>query len=680
MPLSALEARIRHADGALIAAGWTDAFVRRVESPGAVLVDDGTVKPPTLTRLELLLCVPAGPGDLPVPAALLDIKAEFLPPDHAVDEATLRADCLRHHVPMAFTTNGHQFSSFDLVGGLVRKPQPIGELPSPGALRARFEQLRDLRLAGDCARALQVADPFGAGMVRAPEDAAMRVILEAVVRGERRILVKVNPAARDEGPALLAARRLVASGTMRRTTIVAANAKRLAALQCGTHGLEGISVIAAEPGATLPAGTDAVLLDECQHSRAWPQQQALLASAPDAVHIAVAGAALHPVDGNDPADAARTEAILAHFGAPRYEYRLGDAVQDGWCGALELVRRDLDGAASSADDLFRQLLAVDGPQQRGIVVCADEDSATAMARELSARYAVWAERMTIERSPVPYARAGTQQDASTILCTAQFPEDLPLDDVRVLALLAPERRTGVLLRAIARASAVAPAHGKLLLRVIDYVGASRVIPEQVRDRYRPVSAAHASAPAADSVKPFSSAGLNIRVSPAGRSALRSDGSLETAASLGRALAVQVVARYPSLAKLRDAWSVRAERRAAQRAFPDLGRWKLLADREEADDFDALAELGFGARPRSRADRADGFAATQARWLGGFQAEVGLVLRAVAKGFAAQGMDAFEDLDILQHPDVERAGGMRALRKGGAPADLVRMVGERIIRT
>lgn len=680
MPLSAHEARIRHADGALIAAGWTDAFVRRVESPGAVVVDEGTVKPPPLPRVEFLLCVPAGPGDLPVPAALLEIKAEFLPPDHAVDEATLRADCLRHHVPMAFTTNGHQFSSFDLAGGLVRKPQPIGELPSPGALRARFEQLRDLRLAGDGARVLQVADPFGAGLVRGPEDAAMRALLEAVTRGDRRILVKVNPAGRDEGPALLAARRLAASGTMRRTVLVAADAGRLPALQCGTHGLPGITVLAAAPGAVLPPDTDVILLDECQHDAAWPHQQALLARAPDAVHIAVAGAALQPVEGNDPADAARTAAILAHFGAPRYEYRLGDAVQDGWCGALELVRRDLDGAASSADDLFRQLLAVDGPGQRGIIVCPDDDAATAMARELSARYAVWAERMTLERGPVPYARAGRVPDAATILCTAHFPEDLPLDDVRVLALLAPERRTGVLLRAIGRAAAVAPAHGKLLLRVIDYVGASRVIPEQVRDRYRPVSAAHASAPGADSVRPFSSTGPAIRVSPAGRSALRADGTVETAATLGRALAAQVVQRYPTLAKLREAWTVRAERRAAQRAFPDLLRWKLLADREEADDFDALAELGFGARPRSRTDRGDGFAATQARWLGGFPPEVGMVLRAVARGFATQGMDAFEDLDILQHPDVERAGGMRALRKGGAPADLVRMVGERIIRT
>jgi len=684
MPLSVIESRVRHADVALARSGWSDALIRRIEAPGGMVVENGVVQPPPLPRVEFLLCAPGAPTETPYPIALLDVKAEFLPPDHGVDEPTLRAACLRLHVPIAIATNGHQFTLFDLAAGYDRKPRTMHDLPSPGALRARFEELRSLRLVGDTARPLMVPDPLGMGVVRPHEDAAMRAILEAVVRGSRRVLVKVTAGAANEGAAVLAARRLAAAGAMRTTVVLTTNARRTSAVRAVTHTVPGLVVLQAVPGAELPPGTDAVLLDECHHAAAWPELQRLLAQAPDALHIGVSGAPLAPPGETDPTDATRSLALLAHFGEPVYAYTLGEASHDGWCGALEIVRRDLDGAPGSADDLFRQLLAVDGPLQRALIVCPDTASAESMATELSARHARWAERMQLPPTAQPYAKATDDLDSALAICTTQLSEDAPLADIRILALLTPERRASVLLRAISRAAATSPADGKILLRVLDYVGATRVVPEVLRDRFRPVSAATISAPGADAIRRVDVPGGTLSISPAGRACVRADGRVEDTALLGRELAAVLVRKLPTLEALRAAWSRSTDRAAVLRLLPEegraLARWKLLADQHDADDYDAMAELGWGVRPRSRADRAAAFGPLHEPWLASLPQEASAVLRVLAKGFIERGIAAFDDLECLQLPEVERVGGMRALRKGGAPADLVRAVGDRLLRT
>lgn len=684
MPLATIETRIRHADAAFANAGWTDALVRRVEAPGGVTIDDGVARAAPLRRVEFLLCVPGTGADAPYPVALVDVKAEFLPPDHASDEASLRAACLRLHVPFAITTNGHQFTLFDATTGYDRKPQTVAELPSPGALRNRWEQLRGIRLAGDPVRALMVADPLGAGVVRPHEDAAARALLEAATLGARRVLVKVTAGARDEGTVVLAARRLAAAGDMRTTVIVTTDPARTAAVQAVITAVPGLVVVEASAGATLPPGTDAVLLDECHHAASWPMQAALLAMAPEALHLAVSGAPLMPPEGTDDHDAERSAEILAHFGAPVYAYTLSDAVHDGWCGALEIVRRDLDGAEGTADDVFRQLLAVDGPLQRALIICPDLDAANNMARDLAARHARWAERMMEAPSSTAYARSTDDPGSALVVCTTRLPDEASLADIRILVLLTPERRASRLLRTISRAAAISPLDGKILLRVLDYVGATRVVPELLRDRFRPVSAATVSAPGADAIQFVQAPGGTVRVSPAGRAAVLPDGRVEDAAHLGRRLAALLVRHVPTLDALRAAWRNPSDRRALLRALPEQGaaleRWKCLAEREDADDFDVLAELGWAVRARSRADRADAFGVLQSAWLGGMSLDVGVVVRALARQFATRGIAAFDDLDLLQDPDVERAGGMRALRKGGAPAELVRSVGDRLLRT
>src|SRR3989449_3204483 len=140
-------------------------------------------------RVDYTLRVKVNAASQAVAVALLEAKAEHLPPAHGLEQAKAYAACRRLNVAFAFASNGHQFVEFDRKTGITTAPRPLSEFPTPVALRARYEQAMGFSLESPAARPLLARYPGGEATRRYYQDAAIRAVLEKLARGEKRALL-----------------------------------------------------------------------------------------------------------------------------------------------------------------------------------------------------------------------------------------------------------------------------------------------------------------------------------------------------------------------------------------------------------------------------------------------------------------------------------------------------------
>jgi len=147
------------------------------------------------------------------------------------------------------------------------------------------------------------------------------------------------------------------------------------------------------------------------------------------------------------------------------------------------------------------------------------------------------------------------------------------------------------------------------------------------------------------------------------------------------LAAKLVEEAPTLEKFRARWIAPAERRELLQNLPDAGRSPLLVrsleNMSEYDLYDVLAELGYGLNPRTRPERADAFTYKHEGWLSKLPAPTAATLKALAAQFARAGTDGLENPEVFQTPEVQKAGGMAALKALGKPADVLQQTKERM---
>src|SRR5438132_6677197 len=120
MPLGEADTRAKLIDPALHARGWTEDLIRREETAGAVEVVGERARRRPKGRVDYTLRVKVNAASQPVAVALLEAKAEHLPPAHGLEQAKTYAVCRRLNVLLAFASNGHQFVVYDR--SLGRRP------------------------------------------------------------------------------------------------------------------------------------------------------------------------------------------------------------------------------------------------------------------------------------------------------------------------------------------------------------------------------------------------------------------------------------------------------------------------------------------------------------------------------------------------------------------------------
>src|SRR5947209_11464284 len=140
MGLSESDTRAKLIDPAIHARGWTEDLIKREESAGAIEIVSGKAKRRAKGRVDYTLRIKVNLNTQPVAVALIEAKAEDLPPTHGLEQAKTYADSKRLNVPLAYASNGHLFVECDRVSGFTGNARSLSEFPTPGDLHVRYEK------------------------------------------------------------------------------------------------------------------------------------------------------------------------------------------------------------------------------------------------------------------------------------------------------------------------------------------------------------------------------------------------------------------------------------------------------------------------------------------------------------------------------------------------------------
>lgn len=92
MPLTESDTRAKLIDPAIHARGWTEDLIRREETAGAIEIIDGKPRKRSKGRIDYTLRVKVNVDTQPVAVALIEAKAENLPPGHGLEQGKLYGD------------------------------------------------------------------------------------------------------------------------------------------------------------------------------------------------------------------------------------------------------------------------------------------------------------------------------------------------------------------------------------------------------------------------------------------------------------------------------------------------------------------------------------------------------------------------------------------------------------
>jgi len=396
MGLSESDTRAKLIDPAIHARGWTEDLIRREETAGAIEIIDGKPRKQAKGRVDYTLRIKVNPETQPVAVALIEAKAEHLPPTHGLEQAKLYASCKRLNVPFVFSTNGHLFVGFERSTGLTSKPLPLSVFPTPADLRARYEGTVGFSLEEPAAAPLLARYPGGEATRRYYQDAAIRAVLEKITRCEKtgqpkRALLSLATGSGKTFIAVQILRKIADAGKLRRALFVCdrdeLRSQALGALQ-NAFGTDAAEVYKDPDGRnharnarihvatyqTLDIDTEEgtanflttyyppdyfshIVIDEC-HRSAWGKWSQVLTRNPGAVQIGLTATPRHlEIAGKTKeaeADAQITADNIRHFGEPVYEYDMSQGIEDGYLPACEIQkgRVNLDETGISIDDIL----------------------------------------------------------------------------------------------------------------------------------------------------------------------------------------------------------------------------------------------------------------------------------------------------------------------------------------
>jgi len=400
MPLNESDTRAKLIDPAIHARGWTEDLIRREETAGAIDIIDGKPRKQAKGRVDYTLRIKVNPETQPVAVALIEAKAEELPPTHGLEQAKLYASCKRLNVPFVFSTNGHLFVEFDRNTGITSKAHPLSDFPSPSDLRARYEVMVGFSLEDPAAAPLLARYPGGEATRRYYQDAAIRAVLEKITRCEKtgqpkRALLSLATGSGKTFIAVQILRKIADAGKLRRALFVCdrdeLRSQALGALQ-NAFGTDAAEVYKDADGRnqarnarihvatyqTLDVDTEEgtanflttyyppdyfshIVIDEC-HRSAWGKWSQVLTRNPSAVQIGLTATprefvgARHgvPLPAEVETDLQITADNINHFGEPVYEYDMSQGIEDGYLAACEIQkgRVNLDETGITIDDIL----------------------------------------------------------------------------------------------------------------------------------------------------------------------------------------------------------------------------------------------------------------------------------------------------------------------------------------
>jgi type I restriction enzyme R subunit len=378
MSFGEADTRAKLIDPAIHTRGWTEDLIRREETAGAIEIIEGKPRKRAKGRVDYTLRIRVNLETQPVAVALIEAKAENLPPTHGLEQGKLYGSCKRLNVPFVFSSNGRLFVEYDSFTGLSSQPKPLAQFPTPAELRARYEQAKGFKLDAPAAKPLLVRYTGGEATRRYYQDAAIRAVLEKLAGGGRHALLSLATGAGKTFIAVHLLKRIADAGQLRRALFVCdrdeLRSQGLGAFQ-NVFGAEAAEVYGEADGSnharnarihiatyqTLDVDTDDatanfllkhypenyfshIIIDEC-HRSAWGKWSQVLKRNPDSAQIGLT-ATPREIEFTEKSKEAQADAQISadnlkYFGEPVYEYDMAQGIEDGYLAACEIHRLDV---------------------------------------------------------------------------------------------------------------------------------------------------------------------------------------------------------------------------------------------------------------------------------------------------------------------------------------------------
>ena len=355
-----------------------------------------------------------------------------------------------------------------------------------------------------------------------------------------------------------------------------------------------------------------------------------------------------------------------------------------------------DRVSAMCRDLFQRLLDTGGPEQKTIIFCARDAHADNVAIQMNNLYNQWCKGQGREPASdyafkctaagggadyLPDFRGNAKRyfvAATVDLLTTGV--DVP--GVRNIVFFRYLNSPIAFYQMVGRGTRLHPQTNKLMFRVYDYTDATRLFGKDFTQAFKQDKPAEEKedCPGKPGEGPRSIVvhGVDVQITDAGSYIMTTDDQgqavLVTLEEYKQRLAAKLVEDIPALDAFRSTWIDPSLRREMMGRLPDSGRAPLivrdLADMEDFDLYDVLAEVAYGQAPKTRVDRAGAFEYKNRGWLTAMPHAAADALRAIASQFALGGTDNLENLQIFSTPSVAGAGGLAALQEYGPPAQAV----------
>ena len=797
MPRNEAQTRFELIDPALTEqCGWARADIRIEETaaPVDVVYKKGKRRPKG--RTDYVLRHPLRPDTEPIPMAIIEAKAENLPPQHGLQQGKGYLVGELHKVPFVFSSNGHQFVEYDTATGITSEPRLMNQFPKPQELVARYLARLNVSPAEPALQLLTTSYAQGRDYLRYYQDAAIRATFEKIILVKRegkppRVLLSLATGSGKTRIAAALLRRMFDAGMLGKALVLCDRTElrdnSLGDFQAafGTDAAEvdtrnpqkNARVLIAtyqtldksQPGNKdanfflkhyPPDYFDVIVIDEC-HRSAWGDWHLILTQNSKAIQIGLT-ATPREIKLPETHDAVTKQGIeedrkrladnYKYFGDPVYEYTYLQGVEDGYLAPTDIEQYDLfhdghldperirgvlrgdvqgknltnalTGQAVSPDSvaertegsaleqtlilpervsamcqhLFARILDTGDkdPLQKTIIFCASDHHADLVAIELNNIYAKWCAANHQKRVDT-YAfkcmsSVGGQEmipdfrnrQRSHIIATTKdlLSTGVNVPCVRNIVFFRYLQSPILFHQMIGRGTRIDEETGKLIFHIFDYTGATALFGTDFITKPPPEPPKDPKPPGPPPPPPINVKGVAIEIQDNGRFNLMNvDGQMTrvTPAQYQQHLIDQLISLVPSIEDFRARWLDPEKRKQLMHDLAQQGLWperlREAAKMDDYDLFDVVAALAYRVEPMKRSERAAKFGNGGPDWLVRLPQPSAKVIRAIVRQFEKAGTDALEAKELWETPEIKQADGLKALKQGGAPAELLKKTKE-----
>jgi len=212
-----------------------------------------------------------------------------------------------------------------------------------------------------------------------------------------------------------------------------------------------------------------------------------------------------------------------------------------------------------------------------------------------------------------------------------------------------------------------PRGSKTMFRIYDYTNATRLFGEPFISREEPTSTTEKGPPKRPNIVRVGQDQFEVHVQEEGKSILCEEDGKEVLIpyeTYKERLATALSEKVENPDELRNVWVNPPQRKELLYTLPggegSIRLVRELEEEQECDLYDVLAQLGWGAAPKTRSERASGFSFRNKQWLKGLPERTQNTLIAIASQFSKGGIDQLETDTLFATQEVQKSGGFPAL--------------------